>query len=213
MTWCGALLCRAGAQAHGDNPRSRDEVLPGYLGTSDATLLQCVVNGKSGRSRKSGSPAQFGLGSSASFRCPNCNSTNLRVSIAYQQGLFHIATRTRLRAALVGGRGPDFLVGSATTRGVQQSALAKRLRPPVKWSYGKLTFWWTPVFLSIGWIVFYINTITGNSGAALSPPLAFFCLPLRSYCCCFCSGDTISAPTNVGIHSGNARSSASAAAL
>jgi NADH:ubiquinone oxidoreductase subunit 3 (subunit A) len=30
------------------------------------------------------------------------------------------------------------------------------------------------VFLSIGWIVFYINTITKNSAAVLSPPLTLF---------------------------------------
>jgi hypothetical protein len=32
------------------------------------------------------------------------------------------------------------------------------------------------VFLSIGWIVFYINTITKNSAAVLSPPLTLFAL-------------------------------------
>jgi hypothetical protein len=44
----------------------------------------------------------------------------------------------------------------------------------VKWSYRKLILWWALVFLSIGWIVFYINTITNNSAAVLSPPLARF---------------------------------------
>ena len=32
------------------------------------------------------------------------------------------------------------------------------------------------VFLSIGWIVFYMNTITKNSAAVLSPPLTLFVL-------------------------------------
>jgi hypothetical protein len=36
----------------------------------------------------------------------------------------------------------------------------------VKWSYRKLILWWALVFLSIGWIVFYINTGTENSAAS-----------------------------------------------
>ena len=54
------------------------------------------------------------------------------------------------------------------------------LRPehtkPVTWSYGKLILWWALVFLSIGWVFFYINTITKNPSAALSPPLTLFAL-------------------------------------
>ena len=46
----------------------------------------------------------------------------------------------------------------------------------MKWSYRKLTLWWVVVFLSIGWIVFYINTITKNSAAVSSPPLTLFAL-------------------------------------
>jgi glucan phosphoethanolaminetransferase (alkaline phosphatase superfamily) len=41
-------------------------------------------------------------------------------------------------------------------------------------SYRKLIFWSVLVFLSIGWIVFYINTITKNSSDVLSPPLILF---------------------------------------
>ena len=40
----------------------------------------------------------------------------------------------------------------------------------------KLILWWALVFLSIGWILFYISTITRNSCAALSPPLIRFAL-------------------------------------
>jgi len=36
----------------------------------------------------------------------------------------------------------------------------------VKWSYRKLTLWWVVVFLSIGWIVFYINIVTKDSWSA-----------------------------------------------
>src|SRR5207302_3691793 len=38
----------------------------------------------------------------------------------------------------------------------------------------KLIRWWVLVFLSIGWIVFYINTITKDSAAVLSPPLVLW---------------------------------------
>jgi hypothetical protein len=44
----------------------------------------------------------------------------------------------------------------------------------VKWSYRKLILWWALAFLSIGWILFYINTITKNSSAVWSPPLVLF---------------------------------------
>jgi len=44
----------------------------------------------------------------------------------------------------------------------------------VKWSYRKLILWWVLVFLGIGWILFYINTLTKNSAAILSAPLVLF---------------------------------------
>ena len=71
------------------------------------------------------------------------------------------------------------------------------------------------VFLSIGWILFYINAVTRNSSAVLSPPLIPFSglSAVRSYCCWFSSGGTISSPTSVGTLSGHARSSANAVAL
>ena len=46
----------------------------------------------------------------------------------------------------------------------------------MKWSYRKLILWWAVVYLSIGWIVSYTNTITKNSVAVLSPPLTLFAL-------------------------------------
>ena len=70
------------------------------------------------------------------------------------------------------------------------------------------------VSVSIGWIVFYINAVTGTSGAILSAPLVLFSglsalmfLLLR-----FFSGGTISSLTNAGTPSGNARCSANAVA-
>src|SRR5215472_6996676 len=115
--------------------------------------------------------------STADLRCPNCNSTDLKkVSLAYQEGLFCTVAHTRFSAAAAGCTGPDLVVGKATTRGFHQSVLSKRLNPPVKWSYRKLILWWALLFLSIGWIVFYINTDTKNSSAVLSPPLTLFAL-------------------------------------
>ena len=104
-------------------------------------------------------------------RSPNCHSTDLKnVSLAYQEGLFYIDAHTRLRTVMAGGSGPDFVIGRATTRGVHQSVLSKRLSPPVKWSYRKLVLWWAVVSCSIGWIVFYINSFLKQSSAVLSPP-------------------------------------------
>ena len=120
-------------------------------------------------------PAQLRLPSGADLRCPNCNSTDLKkVSLAYQEGLFCTTARTRLSAVVIGGRAPGFIIGKATTRGFHQSVLSKQLTPPVKRSYRKLTLWGVVVFLSIGWILFYINTLTENSAAILSAPLVLF---------------------------------------
>ena len=94
-------------------------------------------------------PAQFPFVSSACLRCPKCNSTDLKkVSLAYQEGLFCTVAHTRFGAVAVGGHGPDFVIGKATTRGFHQSVLSKRLNR-------KLILWWAVAFLSIGWIVSY----------------------------------------------------------
>src|SRR6266403_3585255 len=76
------------------------------------------------------------------LRCPKCSSADLKkVSLAYQEGLFHVDTRTRMLGLLFASGGPDVMVGRATTRGVQQTALSKSLVPPTKWSYLKLILW------------------------------------------------------------------------
>jgi hypothetical protein len=111
------------------------------------------------------------------LRCPKCNSTDLKkVSLAYKEGLYETEGRTRLRAVAVGGGGPDLVVGRATTRGSQQSAFSKQLSPPVKWSYLKVIGWSVLVFVCVGWLVFYVNTITANATTVLSAPLTFFAL-------------------------------------
>jgi hypothetical protein len=111
------------------------------------------------------------------LRCPKCNSTDLKkVSLAYQEGLYRSGARSRLSAALVGGNGPDLLVGRATTRTSDQSALSKQLCPPRKWSYLKVGSSSVLAFFCVGWIVFYVNTVATNSSTMSSLPLTFFTL-------------------------------------
>ena len=109
------------------------------------------------------------------LRCPKCNSTDLKkVSLAYQEGLYRADARTRLSAALVGGNGPDLVVGRATTQASHQSVLSKQLSPPAKWSYLKVGSWSVLAILCVGWLVFYVNTVTTNSSTVSSSPLTFF---------------------------------------
>jgi hypothetical protein len=111
------------------------------------------------------------------LRCQKCNSTDLKkASLAHQEGLFRSKGRTRLRAVVVGGGGPDLVVGRATTRGTEQSALSKQLSPPAKWSYLKVGSWSVLTFLCLGWIVFYVNTVATNSSTVSSPSLTIFVL-------------------------------------
>jgi hypothetical protein len=111
------------------------------------------------------------------LRCPKCNSTDLKkVSLAYEEGLFRSEGRTRLRAVAVGSGGPDLVVGRATTHGTQQSALSKKLTPPIKWSYLKVIGWSALVFACVGWLVFYVNTVTTNATSVSSAPLTLFAL-------------------------------------
>ena len=111
------------------------------------------------------------------LRCPKCNSTDLKkVSLAHEEGLFRSEGRTRVSAVVAGSGGPDLVVGRATTRGTQQSALSKKLTPPLKWSYLKVIGWSVLVFLSAGWLVFYVNTVTTNATTVSSGPLTLFAL-------------------------------------
>jgi len=105
--------------------------------------------------RKGIHPYGAGRGGPMELQCPNCKSTDLKkVSLAYQEGLQRVSTRTRLRGVVVGSDGPDVVVGRATTKGIQQTDISKTLNPPKKWSYPKLFGWSLLVFLSLGWIVF-----------------------------------------------------------
>jgi len=111
------------------------------------------------------------------LRCPKCNSTDLKkASLAHEEGLFRSEGRTRLRAVVAGSGGPDLVVARATTHGTQQSALSKKLAPPVKWSYLKVIGWSVLVFLSAGWLVFYVNSVTTKATTVSSAPLTLFAL-------------------------------------
>ena len=116
-------------------------------------------------------------GDKMDLHCPNCNSTDLKkVSLAYQEGLQRVSTRTRVRGVVVGTEGPDVVVGRATTKGTQQTEISRALTPPKKWSYLRLFGWSVLVFLLVGWIVFYVNTITRNASSVSSVPLTIYSL-------------------------------------
>ena len=109
------------------------------------------------------------------LRCPKCNGTDLKkVSLAHEEGLFRSEGRTRLRAIAVGSGGPDLVVGRATTRGTGQSALSKKLTPPVKWSYLKVIGRSVLLFVCVGWLVFYVNSVATNATTVSSTPLTLF---------------------------------------
>src|SRR6266513_2051067 len=112
-------------------------------------------------------------GDQMDLRCRKCNSTDLKnVSLAYQEGTYHIDTRSRIRGLLFAGGGPDILVGRATTSGVQQSALSKSLIPPAKWSYAKLVLW--SAAISLVALVAYVRVVMTSP-----PPVSS--LPVRIY--------------------------------
>ena len=107
------------------------------------------------------------------LRCPKCNSNNLKnVSLAYQEGTYHIDTRSRMRGLLFAGGGPDILVGRTTTRGSQQSALSKRLSPPSKLSYVKLVLWSAVVTLIA--LIIYVQHVMSSPVPASSLPVKLY---------------------------------------
>ena len=122
--------------------------------------------------RKGIHPYRAARGGPLELKCPNCKSTDLKkVAMAYQEGLQRVSMRTRIRGVVVGSDGPDVVVGRATTKGTQQTAISKALTPPRKWSFLKLTGWSVLEFLSVGWLVIYINAVTTNSSTLPSIPL------------------------------------------
>jgi transcriptional regulator with XRE-family HTH domain len=170
--------CASGAgsedRAREIGPRSRAKLGPkgaeqmadhAYNGLNGSTIRQSI---SFHRNWASG-------GGAMDLHCPNCDSTDLKkVSLAYQEGVSRLIARTRIRGVVVGSDGPDLVVGRATTKGTQKTDVSKALTPPKKWSYGKLFGWSLLVFLSVGWLVFYVNTITKNSSSVSSVPLTVY---------------------------------------
>jgi hypothetical protein len=109
------------------------------------------------------------------LRCPQCGFSDLKkVSLIYQEGLFQTQGSSRVQAAVIGGTGPDLVLGRATTRASHQSALSKQLSPPAKWSYLKVGSWSALAILCVGWLVFYVNAVTTGTTIVLSAPVALF---------------------------------------
>jgi hypothetical protein len=107
------------------------------------------------------------------LRCPQCNSSNLKsLSVAFQEGRFSTNTRSRFRGVVVGEGGPDVVIGTATTRGIQQSDLSKKLSPPKKWSYGKVILW--SVGISFVALVVYVRSVMSHPGPASSFPVTLY---------------------------------------
>ena len=107
------------------------------------------------------------------LRCPKCNCTDLKkVSLAYQEGTYHIDARSRMRGLLFAGGGPGILVGRTSTRGSQQSALSKRLSPPTKWSYVKLVGWSAVVTLIA--LIIYVQHVMSGPVPASSLPVKLY---------------------------------------
>jgi hypothetical protein len=107
------------------------------------------------------------------LRCPNCKSTDLKsLSVVFQEGRFSVNTRSRLRGVVVGAGGPDVVIGRATTRGMQQSDLSRKLAPPTKWSYGKPILW--SLGISFVALVVYVRSVMSHPGPASSFPVTMY---------------------------------------
>jgi hypothetical protein len=107
------------------------------------------------------------------LRCPDCNSVDLKkASLVYQEGQFHVNTRTRLRAFLFGSDGPNLIVGGAATQGVHWTQLSKVLSPPRKWSYVKLVL--GSLVVALAALFAYVIFV-----ASSPPPVST--LPLKMY--------------------------------
>src|SRR6202521_2277087 len=112
-------------------------------------------------------------GEKMDLRCPSCNGTDLKkLSLAHQQGRVRVDTRTRLRGVIVGEGGPDVVARRATTRGIQETDVSKRLSPPAKWSYLKLVLW--SAFVSLVALVVYVRSVMSGPVPASSLPVKIY---------------------------------------
>ena len=124
--------------------------------------------------------ARVPVGDEMELRCPKCGSVDLKkVSVAYEEGLYQVGTRTRLRGLVLGSDEPSVFVGRAKTRGSQQTERSIRLRPPVKCSYGKAVLWFALVLLVS--LIGYVHMVMARTYVVSSAPgevLAFALLAL-----------------------------------
>lgn len=107
------------------------------------------------------------------LRCPTCNSPDLKkLSLVWQEGRFAVNARSRIRGVVVGEGGPNIVTGKATTRGVHESEIAKRLAPPKKWSYLKLVLWSGVVtFVAL---IAYVRSVMSAPGPASTMPVTLY---------------------------------------
>jgi hypothetical protein len=111
------------------------------------------------------------------FHCPQCDSPDLKkVSLAYQEGLYHAGTRTWLIGLLLGSAGPSPLLGRATTKGFHQTELSRLLRPPMKWSYLKLVGWFG--LISLISLIAYVQVVMASPPPVSSLPGELFAVLL-----------------------------------
>jgi hypothetical protein len=117
------------------------------------------------------------MGGTMELHCPQCGNNGLtKLSLVYQEGLFQTQQSSRVRAAVIGGTGPDLVLGRGTARASHQSVLSSQLSPPAKWSYLKIGSWAVLVFLCVGWLILYVNTVRTNSTTVLSASVTLFAL-------------------------------------
>ncbi|HEV2297655.1 MAG TPA: helix-turn-helix transcriptional regulator [Candidatus Acidoferrales bacterium] len=157
-------------------PRSRGNLTPKWVqGTGDEEY-----NGLNGSTIRQGRSFHRNWAAGAGpmdLHCPHCKSSDLKkVSLAYQEGLYRVDTRTRLSGVLIGSGGPDMVVGRARTIGFRQTELSKVLSPPRKWSYLKLVLW-SGIF-SLAALVAYVNHVMASP-----PPVSVF--PVKIYALVF----------------------------
>jgi hypothetical protein len=102
------------------------------------------------------------------LHCPNCNGSDLKsVSLAYEEGLSRVATRTRLRGMMFGDDS-NIDVGTAVTNGMSETELAKTLRPPRKWSYG-----WA-VVVALASLLMFVRFVMTNASMVSSLEVVIF---------------------------------------
>jgi len=89
------------------------------------------------------------------------------VSLAYQQGLYRLDTRTRIRVLLLGD-GASILAGAARTEGTHQTEFSRLLNAPTRWSYAKIGFYFLAA--SLAWLIIYAHIVMASPPPVSSTP-------------------------------------------